>query len=794
MTQQPPLPTEEQVPAEDTKLAENRVFQVAAILFGGHILATFFLFFFAVQLGSWQIYAMAGVLTVSNAIYFAALRILRKSRLETAGWMFITAMLVDIIAGPLLISGSGIVLGFIFVAAAYLIASQTLPAKYTRQILAVSIGVGILLALTDFLNLDYRLQAPALKSFTPIIAVIVLLPAVFIIIRYAWSRSLTISRKLFIVFSILFVFALAIAALGLYGLNRVQNAYENTLAGGVKILNRADDLNSALLKARRREKDFLLQWKVDGFASAYTSDVAPYNDHIVTMKDTLDELSALAPVLGRVPLRGYSQEQYTSDIASMQEDVLVYEQSFTKVVFLIQERGFEDTGLEGDFRIAVHDIEAKIYDRQGLDKLVITMLQIRRREKDYLLRGDQQYVDNVHDLVAELKSEAAASDVLTPTEQQEIVTLADAYLVKFDALVEKDKEVAATSEVFRAVATRIQTSADRLAGVGEDLAALDVQTAQTNSTQTIVISIITVLVVLIASIVLAVILSRVITRPVIQLTNTAAEIAAGKFDVVAEISSGDEIGTLAKTFNIMTERLGAAFEDVRRRAAELATVAEVSTATSTILETKSLLQEVVDLTKERFNLYHSHIYLLDDKGEDLVLTAGAGEPGRIMVTEGRSIPLSREQSLVARAARERKGVTVNDVTQAADFLPNPLLPDTRSELAVPMVVGGNMIGVFDIQSEQVGRFTDSDVNIQTTLAAQLATSVQNVRSFEQSKKEAELESMVNAIGQRIQRTTSIEETLQTAIRELGTALGATRVSANIQAVSSQSAQKENSTN
>ena len=184
---------------------------------------------------------------------------------------------------------------------------------------------------------------------------------------------------------------------------------------------------------------------------------------------------------------------------------------------------------------------------------------------------------------------------------------------------------------------------------------------------------------------------------------------------------------------------------------------------------------MVDLTKERFNLYHSHIYLLDDKGENLVLTAGAGEPGRIMVTEGRSIPLSREQSLVARAARERKGVTVNDVTQAADFLPNPLLPDTRSELAVPMVVGGNMIGVFDIQSEQVGRFTDADVNIQTTLAAQLATSVQNVRSFEKSKKQAELEFMVNAIGQRIQRTTSIEETLQTAIRELGLALGSSHV-------------------
>jgi GAF domain-containing protein len=97
-----------------------------------------------------------------------------------------------------------------------------------------------------------------------------------------------------------------------------------------------------------------------------------------------------------------------------------------------------------------------------------------------------------------------------------------------------------------------------------------------------------------------------------------------------------------------------------------------------------------------------------------------------------------------------------------------------------MIVGGNVIGVFDIQSDQVGRFTDSDINIQTTLAAQVATSIQNVRSFEQSKAQADLETLVNTIGQKIQRSTTVEETLQIAVRELGVALGAARVSANIQ--------------
>ena len=219
---------------------------------------------------------------------------------------------------------------------------------------------------------------------------------------------------------------------------------------------------------------------------------------------------------------------------------------------------------------------------------------------------------------------------------------------------------------------------------------------------------------------------------------------------------------------------------VADRTRDLEIVAEVGTATSTILDVKSLLQEVVNLTKERFNLYHSHIYLLDEAGENLVLASGAGEAGRQMVAEERSIPLNREQSLVARAAREQKGIIVNDVTQVPDFLPNPLLPDTRSELAVPMIVGGRVIGVFDVQSDLVGRFTDSDINIQTTLAAQVATSIQNVRSFEQSKIQADFETLVNTIGQKIQRTTTVEDTLQVAIRELGLALSATRVKANLQ--------------
>ncbi len=268
-----------------------------------------------------------------------------------------------------------------------------------------------------------------------------------------------------------------------------------------------------------------------------------------------------------------------------------------------------------------------------------------------------------------------------------------------------------------------------------------------------------------------------------ELTRSATSIRQGNLDQTVIAAGRDEIGLLGTTFNSMAAQLknlvGTLEQRVAERTKALATVAEVGTATSAILETDRLLQTVVDFTKERFDLYHSHIYLLDDSGKNLVLASGAGEPGRKMVAEKHSIPLNREQSLVARAARERKGVTVNDVTQAPDFLPNPLLPDTRSELAVPMVVGDKVIGVFDVQSDAVGRFTDTDINIQTTLASQIATSVQNARQVEQTRAQAELETLVNTIGQKIQRTTSVDDTLQTAIREIGQALGASRVRASI---------------
>ncbi|HLF90818.1 MAG TPA: GAF domain-containing protein, partial [Anaerolineales bacterium] len=174
-----------------------------------------------------------------------------------------------------------------------------------------------------------------------------------------------------------------------------------------------------------------------------------------------------------------------------------------------------------------------------------------------------------------------------------------------------------------------------------------------------------------------------------------------------------------------------------KRAAELQTVAEVSTAVTTIQDVETLLQEVVDLTKERFHLYHAHVYLLNEAGDTLLLRAGAGEAGRVMTTQGRTIPLDHQSSLVARAGRTQQAVVVNDVSQAPDFLPNPLLPNTKSEMAVPLLIGERVLGVLDVQSDQLAYFTDDDQRIQTILADQVAVAISNAAQYTREQAQAQ---------------------------------------------------------
>ncbi|HRV90831.1 MAG TPA: GAF domain-containing protein [Anaerolineae bacterium] len=234
--------------------------------------------------------------------------------------------------------------------------------------------------------------------------------------------------------------------------------------------------------------------------------------------------------------------------------------------------------------------------------------------------------------------------------------------------------------------------------------------------------------------------SNRLVRPINVLTETATAIAAGDITRQAPVERDDEIGILATAFNSMTTQLRYLIDNLAQKASnrtrELETVIRVSQRLSSILELNDLMREVVTLTKETFGYYHVHIYLLDEERNTLIMAEGYGEVGAEMKRRNHQIPLNAPKSLVARVAREKQVILVKNVQLDPSWLPNPLLPDTRSEMAIPVQYGArtDVVGVLDVQSDQVGGLSDEDKPVMQALADQIATAVRNARLFTETQE------------------------------------------------------------
>ena len=271
-----------------------------------------------------------------------------------------------------------------------------------------------------------------------------------------------------------------------------------------------------------------------------------------------------------------------------------------------------------------------------------------------------------------------------------------------------------------------------------------------------------------------IVVRRQIVNPINRLVQVTRAVADGDLAQQTNIQSQNEIGTLSNSVDTMIEQLRASVgglqQEVAQRARDLQTVFDINEQISTILDVARLRQDIVDLTKERFNLYHAHIYEYNPVAERLDLVTGAGHVGRQMVSEKRTIDFYNQHSIVATSARTRQNQIVNDVTQSPTFLPHPLLPNTKSELAVPLIARGQVLGVLDVQSDNVNHFNDDVVGIIELLGDQISTALSNAALFERTDRTSRHEQALGNITQSIQSANNVEEILQAAVRELGKAL------------------------
>jgi GAF domain-containing protein/HAMP domain-containing protein len=244
--------------------------------------------------------------------------------------------------------------------------------------------------------------------------------------------------------------------------------------------------------------------------------------------------------------------------------------------------------------------------------------------------------------------------------------------------------------------------------------------------------------------------ARQIVEPIEDLAATAERVTAGDLSQKAKVVRKDEIGALGIAFNTMTAQLRglignleqrvaertAELEEssnrIEKRASQLETIADVANSVASLRDVNELLPYITQTISERFGFYHTGIFLLSEDKEYAVLRAANSEGGQKMLARRHQLRIGQE-GVVGHSIAQKRAHIALDVGKDAVFFNNPDLPATHSEMALPLLIGSDVIGALDVQSEQPNAFSNEDIKVLTILANQVAVAIENARLFQQSQ-------------------------------------------------------------
>lgn len=237
--------------------------------------------------------------------------------------------------------------------------------------------------------------------------------------------------------------------------------------------------------------------------------------------------------------------------------------------------------------------------------------------------------------------------------------------------------------------------------------------------------------------------SQKFVTPLNQLTTAAMQISEGNLTIHLPVHPRNELGLLATTFNHMTAQLQETVNDleksveertgvINRRSSQIQAAAATARDATSATDLAELLDRAVNLVPSRFGYYHAGIFLVDEAGKYAVLRAATGPVGQTMLQRQHRLRVGIE-GIVGRVIQTGIPYITPDTSQDTVYWPNPLLPETRSEMGLPLQVDDRVIGAMNVQSKDVAAFDHEDVTILQTLTDQLAVAIEKTRLFEKTQ-------------------------------------------------------------
>lgn len=210
--------------------------------------------------------------------------------------------------------------------------------------------------------------------------------------------------------------------------------------------------------------------------------------------------------------------------------------------------------------------------------------------------------------------------------------------------------------------------------------------------------------------------------------------------------------------------------DIQRHATLLQAAASAAKNITTILDPAELLQRTVDIICDEFGFYYAGVFLVDDAGEYAVIKSGRGEAGAALIKEGHKLAIGGN-SMIGASIANREGRIALDVGKESVFFENPHLPETRSEMALPLIVGEDAIDALTVQSVEEAAFHDEDIAALQTMADQLAIAIQNSNLHKQLGRRSRLLNAANRVGKEVTSILDLETLLPHTVNIICEAYG-----------------------